>query len=513
MNIKKSASILFIMMLISKALGILRESVLIYYYGQGFYSDIYLASAQIPNVLFGIVATGLISTFIPIYSRVREERGIKRANKFMNNILTIVFFITLILVIFGLIFTEQIVYVFNLGYSPEKIAAAADFTRVTLFALLANGVLSIFSGYQNYNGRFNVAPVGGFIMNIVVISSFVVSSFTKPIVMVYGLVIAAVLQLLFSVFIAYTAGDFEYKFTIDFKDRYLKPMLIMALPIIFGSSVSQLNGIIDTTIASTLTEGAQTIISSANKISGAIFSLFVASLTTVMYPSIIRQANTKDYDGMKNTLVEIMNLIALIVIPATIGLIALASPVVHLFFGRGAGADPIKLQMTMYALIGGSIGLIGVSINDVLVRAYYSLNDSLTPVKTSVISIVINVILNLLLAPRLGVAGLTLATSISSMVGMSILYVSLNKRMKGLKTRKLLRSMSKITIASLFMGVVSFITYNFIAKFDMHYLIPLAAAVGLGVIVYAILLHVLKVDEFVELINMIKVKLKIGTAK
>lgn len=509
MNIKKNATILFVLMLVSKLLGVVRESVISFYYGTSVYADVYLSSSNLPNLIFGIVATGLVSTFIPIYSRVITKEGKKQANKFMNNILTIVFLISVVLLVIGLLFTEEIVRIQSPGYDEEAVLIAIDFTRITLFALLTNGVYSIFNGFLQYHGRFSVAPLTGLVLNTFVIVSIILSNFTRPVVMVYGLIIGGLMQLIIVAVYSYFNEDFRYKFTVNFKDTYLKPMMIMALPIIFGSQVNQINNLIDQAIASQIGTGSQSIVNYANKISNSVYTLFVISLTTAMYPSIIKQASDKNYDGMKSTLNEIMNIIALVVIPATVGIIVLAAPTTRLFYGRGGSSAPAIQQAIRFALMGASIGLIGSSIKDVLVRAFYALGDSLTPVITSAIAVALNIALNFALAPIFKEAGLTLATSISAIVGMALLYVLLHRKLGGLQTRKLLDTMTKITISSLVMGAVVFVVYNVLNNDTIHYMIPFVISMGVGVVVYAAGLIMFKVKEFTDLINMIFKKLKI----
>lgn len=508
-NMKKSAIILFVLMLMSKVLGLARVVVMNLFYKPSAITDAYLTASSVPNLLFGIVAGGLVSTFIPIYSKVIAKEGEKQAKRFMNNILTIVFIITMIFLVFGLIFTEELVLINAIGYTGERLELAVKFTKVTLFALLTNGMYSIFTGYHQYEGRFYVTPMTGFFLNGAIITSIVISAYTSPIVMVYGLVFGSLLQLIFSYTIAKLKGGFKYNVTIDFKDQYIKPMLVMAIPIIFGSSITQINGIIDRTMASQLAGNGPTIIDYSSRISDAVFSLFVSSLTTVMYPTIIRQATSKNYEGLKGSITEIMNLISIIIIPAMVGVIILANPIVAILFKNEASI----VRLISNALIGGIIGLFGMSIKDVLVRSFYSINDSKTPVFASMIQIVVNVALNFLLMPRFGAAGLTLATSLASFVGAIILYIKLNSRLGGLYTRRLITTVSKISGASFAMGVVVYIVHQLLNVANISIFINLVISVAVGGIVYLIVLWFIKVPEFEDLIEMAKEKLQRGKKK
>lgn len=507
---RRNAILLTIFMMISKVFGIIRESVLAFFYGTTSYADIYFTASLVPNVVFGFVATGLVSTFIPIYSRIMHHEGQERADEYLDNILSIVFVLTIALTALGLIFTEELVTIFAKGFTGEVFDTTVQFVRISLFAILSNGVFSIFNGYQQYHNRFLVAPVSGFLMNFIIITSIIVSARTAPIVMAYGLVIASIAQALLSYFIARSKSGYKFKPGINFNDKYLKPMLVMAVPIILGSSINQVNTVIDRRIASTLMTGAISTLNYASKISDSIFGLFVTTITTVMYPTLTKQAAREDYDSLQATVTKIMNMVVLIVIPSTVGLMVLSKPVVNLFYGRGAFAnDPQSLAVTSSVLFFYSIGIIGYGLRDVLTRTFYSLQDSLTPVISGVIAVVTNIIFNLILAPLMGVPGLALATSISAIVAVIVLYYNLHRKIKGISLRKFLNSAIRITFASLVMGVLVYFSYSLLDGANLNYKISLFGSVTIGVLTYLVVMHFMNVPEYDDTLDIVKKKLRI----
>lgn len=504
---RRNAILLTIFMMVSKVFGMIRESILSFYYGSSAYADVFFTASSIPNVIFAFIAAGLVTTFIPIYSRIVHEDGEKRADGYLSNILSIIFVISLLLTSLGLIFTEQLVSLVANGFEGETLVIAISFVRVTLFAILTNGIFSIFNGYHQYHNRFLVDPVNGFIMNFVIITAIVISARTQPIVMAYGVVIASVLQATFTYFVARSKSGYKFKPGINLQDEYIKPMLLMAGPIIIGSSISQVNAVIDRRIASTLATGAISTLNYATKISDSIYALFVVTITTVMYPTLNKQAAKGDFDSLQKTVTKIMNTVVLIVAPATVGLMVLSTPVTQLFFGRGAGSDPVALARTATALFYASIGIIGYGLRQVLTQTFYSLQDSLTPVISAIITVAVNISLNLLLAPRMGVAGLALATSISAIVGVITLYYQLSKKIKGIPLRKFFQSSIKISFASALMGLAVYFGYQFLSGYNFHYTIPFAVSILAGVIVYIIVMSFMNVPEYDDTLKIIKGKI------
>lgn len=493
--------------MISKVFGMVRESILSFYYGSSAYADVFFTASSIPNVIFAFFAAGLVTTFIPIYSRIMHEKGEERANKYLNNILSLLFVVALFVTSLGLIFTEELVQLVANGFEGETLVTAISFVRITLFAVLTNGIFSVFNGYQQYHNRFLVDPINGFIMNFVIISAVVISARTQPIVMAYGVVIASIAQAAFTYFVARLKGKYRFEPGINLQDEYLKPMLLMAGPIIIGSSIFQVNSVIDRRIASTLATGAIATLNYASKISDSIYALFVVTITTVMYPTLNKQAAKGDFESLQKTVANIMNTVVLLVAPATIGLMVLSEPVTQLFFGRGAGADPVSLARTANVLFYSSIGIIGYGLRQVLTQTFYSLQDSLTPVISGVITVILNIILNLLLAPRMGVAGLALASSISAITGVITLYIQLSWKVKGIPLGVFVKTSLKIIFAALIMGVVVHFTYVFVASYNFHYIVPFGLSVSLGVVVYAFVMNYMRVPEFDDTLQIFKNKI------
>lgn len=505
---KKNAFLLFIFLLISRFLGLIRESFLSAYYATTYVADAYVAASQIPNVIFAIISAGLVSTFIPIYSRIINKEGEERAENYLNNILSLVFVFTIIVIGLGLIFTEELVSLLRPGFKDQQLLLTIKLLKITLFALLFNGVGNILNGYQQYHDRFLVGPVGGFLMNFVVITSIIISAKTDLLVLAYGLVIAALAQLLVTYFVARSKSSYRFKPGINLKDPYLKPMLLMAMPIILGSSIGQINATVDGAFASNLGVGASSTLNYASKISGAVYGLFVSSITTVMYPTIIRQASAGKIEEMKVTMVKILNSIAIIIVPATVGLIVLSKPVVNLIHKRGSMTEA-EVILIASVLVFLSLGLIAQSLKDVMVRIFYSLHDSMSPVFSSVITVGTNIILNIILVPTMGVKGLALATTISGFVGFIALFIVLNRKINGIPMRELLITFGKILFASIIMGVVAHFGYDILISINLDYKLALFGSAGVAAALYASILYFMKIEEFDELWEMAFSKIRV----
>ena len=203
-------------------------------------------------------------------------------------------------------------------------------------------------------------------------------------------------------------------------------------------------------------------------------------------------------------------LILLITIPATVGLVVLAKPIVQVAFERGE-FDAIATLMTSKALIFYSAGLVASSLNLFTTRVYYSLQDTKTPILNGAISVCFNIVLNLVLVKFMAHAGLALATSISTTISMLLMFYGLRKKIGSLGTLSYIKCGLKSGLASAIMGIVAYMIYQGLYEAlgvsKLYNLISLAMAVGTGVIVYGILCYILGIEEIKDMVDKAKVRL------
>jgi putative peptidoglycan lipid II flippase len=284
-------------------------------------------------------------------------------------------------------------------------------------------------------------------------------------------------------------------------------MIIIALPVIAGQSVNQINVLVDRTLASGIAVGGISALNYANRLNGFIQGLFVASISTVLYPMISKMAAEDNMKGLKASISEAISVINLLVIPATIGAMIFSKEIVTLLFGRGA-FTPEAIDMTGGALFYYSIGMIAFGLRDILSRAFYALQDTKTPMINATIAVVINIILNLVLSKYLGIGGLALATSIAAIVGTLLLFIALRRKIGGFGLKEITKSFIKISIASILMGFIALGSFNFFSQ-NIRQNLALILAIGIGALAYAILIYFMRIPEVDRTIEAMKKKVKV----
>lgn len=511
-KVAKAAVGLMAATLIAKILGFGRELALASAYGASGTSDAFLVAMNIPAVIFSAIGTSLGTAFIPLYCDLEAKQGKKASLRFSNNVLNIVVLLCLITSLVGVVFTEPIVKLFAVGFKGETLTQAIYFTRVLILGMSFLGMSYIMMAFLQVKENFVIPGLMSVPYNMLIIISIFLSVTINPNLLPWGTLIGLSLQFIFQYPFARKKG-FKYRPYINLKDEYLKRMLWLIGPVLIGVAVTQVNSIVDRTIASTLVEGSISALNYATKLNQFVMGMFIVSISSVIYPMLSKLSTENNKKKFKESIVTAINVVTLIIIPISVGAIILAEPIVKLLFQRGE-FDARATQMTAIALIFYSIGMLGFGLRDILGKIFYSLQDTKTPMINGIIAMVLNIVLNLAFVKytNMGLGGLAFATSISSLVTIALLSVSLRRKIGAFGGKKIISVLIKSIIAALLMALVTKFTYNVIDAFlsagFIQDAIKLAISVGLGAIVYAISIIVLRVDEVKLIFKMINKKVK-----
>ncbi|MDK2584495.1 murein biosynthesis integral membrane protein MurJ [Romboutsia sedimentorum] len=508
-KVAKNTLILMIITIISKILGFIRELVLGGIYGTTFYSDAYIVAMNIPGTLFSLIGIALSTTFIPLY--YENSKSVKESNKFVNNIFNITLILSAILALLVFVFANQVVKIFAIGFNGDTFKLTVEFTKIIIVGALFMGTSSIFTSFLQAKENFTVPGLVGIPFNIIIIIAIILSSKISIYILPIGTVIAMLSRLLFQMPSLFKYG-YRYKFTIGLKEDYIKKVIWLVGPVFIGVAVNQINTMVDRTLASTLLEGSISALNYANRLNSFVMGLFIMSIGTVIYPILSKLSANSDKESFIKTVYKSVNIVTLLVIPISIGAMVLATPIVSLLFERGA-FDSRATDITAKALVFYSIGMVGFGLRDILGKVFYSLQDTKTPMINGAIAIGMNIILNLILVKFMGHAGLAFATSISAIACIFILFKSLKKKIGYFGQDKILKTTFKSLIASILMGIITYVTYSILSSVlvvgFIQQAISLFGSIAIGALVYGILVVILKVEEASMVINFARKKLKI----
>ncbi|GKU77022.1 murein biosynthesis integral membrane protein MurJ [Paenibacillus sp. L3-i20] len=502
---KKTALIIILITLFSKLLGFVRDIGLSYFYGASSISDAYIISTTIPLTIFGFLGIAISTGYIPMYSKIREEHGEIESIRYTNNLTNIYLVLSTFILVLGILFAKPIVSVFASGLRGESLILAVKFTKIGMISIYFTGMVYIFNSFLQIKGNYVVPALVGFPLNILVIISIYLSSNGDVLLLSIGTVVATASQLLLILPFVYKEG-YKYRVEFDIKDKHIKSMAYIAFPAMIGVSVNQINTLVDTTLASQIVTGGISVISYANRFIGSLESIFAITIATIMFPLMSKMVAEKNKDGIKKSLSDAIGAINLLVIPISIGIMVFSEPIVRLLFGRGA-FDSQAIILTSNVIFYYSIGMTATGIREVLSRTFYSMQDTKTPTINAAIALVMNIVLNIILSRFMGISGLALATSISAIFCVVLLFISLRKKIEIFSIGKVCISLLKILAASLFMGYLAKLLYDLLVNY-INEIMSLIISVGVGALIYLVIIYFMKIEDVDNIMNVLKKRIK-----
>ena len=494
----RATVLLMIVTIVSKILGLFRDSVLASAYGTGKYAAVYSTANSISTILFAVIGTALATSLIPLYNKLASEDSTERAMGFLNSVVNLVVIVCLSIAGLGIIFAGPLVKVFAPGYQGDVYTLCVQYTRILLPSIVFVGLANIFTSYLQIKKRYVIPGFIGMPYSVIIIVSIYLSLKTSPMVLVIGTLIAISAKALFQLPFVYKEG-YRYRPKINLKDPVMKDMMILILPVVIGVGANQINSIVDKSLASLLGTEVVASFSYAIKLYEFVQALFITSILAVIYPRLSSMIVSDRMDSFLNSLKKTMNVIIVALVPIIVGCIVLSRQIVEVLFQRNAFTSK-DTTMTASILWIYVIGILAFALRDVLTRGFYSMEDSKTPMINSIISIVFNISLNLILVKPLGYKGLAIATAVSAYIGLLLFNRSMRKKIEGYSSRDNYIVFVKSLFAALIMGLGVKLVYGIVASSLvgglLFKLIALASAVGVGVIVYALIMHFLRVEEY-----------------
>jgi putative peptidoglycan lipid II flippase len=502
----------------SRILGLVRDQVLASFFGASatIAMDAYYVAFRIPNLLRDLFAEGAMSAaFVPTFTSYLTTRGKNEALRVGNNVVNALIVIVGVLVILGLVFTDPLVRLLaNEAYTsnPEKMALTISLARIMLpsllFIALAAALMGMLNSLHHYfipalsPAMFNVMTILSAFALVPVLAQLGVAPITA---IAIGTTLGGIAQLALQWPTLYREG-FRYRPTVDWRDEGLRRVLLLMGPGTIGMAATQVNLVVNNQLATGEGQGAVSWLNYAFRLMYLPIGLFGVSIATATLPAVSRQAAEKNLTAVRDTITRSISLMLMLNVPATIGLVVLAVPIVRVIFehGRFSGYDTLA---TATALQYYSIGLVGYSIVRIASPVFYALGRNRVPVVVSVIAVLVNAGLNYALVRVMGYAGLAFGTSIAALFNATVLFTLLRASIGGLNGRRLASSATRIGLASIAMGAAAIAADRYLAtaiaaRGLAWEIFRLGATIVVAIGVLAAAAWALRIREFNESVDM-----------
>lgn len=515
-NIARAAGILGSATTLSRIMGMVRDMVVARLFGAGMGTDAFFAAFQIPNMLRRFFAEGaLTSAFVPTFSAVYNQQGEQRARELANICATLLTIVMSAITLLGILLSPWIVKLMFPGFSavPGKFELTVLLNRIMFPYIFFISLVALCMGILNTLRHFFMPAISTVFLNISMIVSALLlrHQFQVPIIaLAIGVLAGGFIQLILQLPTLWSKG-FPLRPAFNFKLPEVQKIALLMLPATFGVGVYYLNITVSAILASLLPQGSVSYLYYAQRLFEFPQGIFTVSVAQAVLPSMSKQAAAGDLDGMKESLAFGLRLTLFITIPAMVGLMICATPIMSLIF-MGGEFDYGQVAKSAEALIYYSIGLSFVALTRVLAPAFYALKDTRTPVWTALAAFVINVIFSLLLMKPLLHGGLALATTLSALANMILLLWYLRRKIGSFGGRTIARCGLQSLLASLPMGLLVFYACR-LTDWSVSGQKPLKAlvvmlAVSSGAALYGIVARLLGSEEATQALGLITKKLR-----
>lgn len=434
----RSGAVVSSMTMLSRVLGLVRDVIFARFLGAEANADAFFVAFKIPNFLRRLFAEGAFAqAFVPVLSEYREKGSEDAVRGLINRVAGALGFSVFLVSMIAVLVAPWLAAIFAPGWAlndPVKLSLTGDMIRITFPYLFFISMTGFAAGILNSYDRFAVPAFTPVLLNVCLIAAALVASpwFDEPgFALAWGVLVAGVVQFLFQ--LPFLARIHLLPMPIwDWQHEGVRRILKLMAPAIFGVSVSQINLLLDTVLASFLPTGSVSWLYYSDRLVELPLGVFGVAVATVILPNLSRQHSATDTQLFARTLDWSLRMVLLIAIPAAVALMLLAEPILFTLFQYGELVER-DVTMAAFSLRAYALGLLAFMLIKVFAPGYFSRQDTKTPVKIGIIAMVANMILNIaLVVPlyyyfNLGHAGLALATALSAFLNAGLLYRGLRK--------------------------------------------------------------------------------------
>lgn len=467
----RSGLLVMVITMVSRVLGLVRATIIAYYFGASGATDAYFSAFKISNFFRQLLGEGALgSSFIPLYNEKIEIEGEERGKEFIYSILNLIFVFSTIVTLLMIIFSQDIINLIVNGFPVETKILASKLLKIMSVYFIFISLSGMICAMLNNFKQFAIPASTSIFFNLAII--FASMGFSKTFgisALAYGVVLGGALQFLIVLpsFFKIVRG---YSFKINWKDPYLKKIFILMCPMLVGIVARQVNTIVDQVFASYLQEGGVTALENATRLYLLPVGVFGVSISTVIFPVLSKAVAKNDMKTAENNIVKGLNILLFLIIPSIAVLTFYSTDVIRLTLSYGKfGEDAVKV--TSEALLYYSLGLYFYTAIYLMTRAFYSVKNSSYPVRFSIVSIIINIVLNFVLIKPMAYRGLALSTSIASGTNFLLLVYVFRKKYMEFPLKKSLIFFGKVLITTIIALGASYYIHNTVIKLAVFSLV------------------------------------------
>jgi putative peptidoglycan lipid II flippase len=515
----RATGVVGIAVMCSRVLGLIREQVFAGLFGAGKNLDAFLMAFRLPNLLRDLFAEGALSTaFITTFSRKIATEGDASAWRLANKVATLTAVFMSAVTLLGIAFASELIHLMTWwSWSPEKTALTILLTRIMWPFMLLVSLAALVMGMLNAKNVFGAPAMASSYFNLgSIIGGVALGWWLDPhfgarslVGLSIGTLIGGTWQLAAQIPSLQRVG-YRYHTDFQWRDEGVRTVLTLMGPAVIAASAVQVNVLVNSGFAARLGDGPVSWLNIAFRLMQLPLGIFGVAVGTVTLPLISRNAARGDTPAFRSALAHALRLVLLLTIPAAIGLIILARPIISVIYEHGR-FDARATEQTAAALRFYAIGLAAYSAVKVLAPAFYAIDKRYLPMLVSFFSILVNFGLNwfFMFKMNLGHRGLALSTSLVAITNFLLLYLMMVRHAGQLETRQLFKLLGKLLIAGAVLGGICWLALHFLFAPDIRLpgwkkIADVLMTVAIGAATFFGTAFVLRVNEIRDVVDLVR---------
>lgn len=501
MNLLKALATISSLTLLSRILAFVRDVLIARIFGAGMATDAFFVAFKLPNLLRRLFAEGAFSqAFVPIFGEYKNRRGHDETKLLVDHVATLMALILFLITLVGILAAPVLVYVSAPGFAkePDKFALTVQLLRITSPYIFFISLVAVAAGILNTYNKFWAPAFAPVLLNVCFIAAALwLAPYCDPpiVAMAWAVFVAGIVQLAFQLPLLKKIGMLP-RFRLNFKDAGVWRIIKQMGPAVFGVSIAQISLIINTVFASFLAAGSVSWLYYADRLMEFPSGVLGVALGTILLPSLSKHyadASTEEYSKLLDWGLRLTFMLAL---PAALALGMIAVPLLSTFFQHGE-FDVHDVLMTRQALVGYSVGLIGIILVKILAPGFYARQDIKTPVKIAIVTLIATQTMNVLFVfgLHLAHAGLALSIGLAACLNSAVLFHLLRKRDIYQPEPGWMMYFAKVGVALLALGLSLWFgmgsEQQWLSTSGWERILHLAALVAGGILIYFAVLFAL----------------------
>jgi putative peptidoglycan lipid II flippase len=507
--IARAAAVVALGNMSSRVLGLVRETVISHLFGATGLVSAFRVASIVPTMIYDLLIGGMISAaLVPVFSDYTAPERRQELWQLASALFTIVAIVFSAIVVALELAAPLVAWLLGGGFDAPLLSQTTRLMRLIMPAVLFFGLSGAATGFLYANKRFTYPALGASVFNAgIIVGAFLLSSRVGIASLSLGVLLGSILQLAIQL---PGLRDLRFSFSLDFSHPGIRRVVGLYLPVALGLVISNVAIAIDRNLASRTGEQSIAWMQNATTLIQFPLGLVAVAISTAVLPSLSRFATAADMARFRRTLGMGLRIVVLLIVPATIGLLVLAQPIIALLFEHGA-FQPYDTVRTAQALRVYLLGLPFAAIDQVLIFAFYARKDTRTPVLVGVAGVFVYLGVALTLIAPLGMLGLVLANSIQLCSHALVMLFLTHRRFDGLRSQRLPQTIVRVAVASGLTGVVVYLSAGQLADIAGSValwgeLLIVGGAGCVGLTAYALVVWLLRVEETRRLRELVLVR-------